>query len=489
MPRKGNERIAVNLPPSPATLKPATSPIGLFLTAGGLLVTAFWPWPWPLAGGVMYAAGLAVRPWLAVPAIVLTLPYYLHPRVFGGIEVSTTEVAILVGAAGVLIRAAGERAHASFRGPVGEDGGVRGDAHAVRMPSPSMAEWAVAALLGSALASLLVTEYPRQSLREIRWFVLEPIVVFYVARATSLTGGQAIGVLWSIVLSAALAAAIGMGAVVANEEPGDFSARATWPYLSPNHLGLFLGRGGAVALAIALFARYPAAIGRYLQPAAWLALAAIVLGLLKTLSLGAWIGFMAAALTLAALRGRRSLVVTAATCAILALAAVVFLPADRTTGRLDPASGTGLFRLHVWQASARMIADHPITGVGLDNFLYLYRRGYMSAEAWREPNISHPHNWILDFWLRLGLPGLATAVGLIGWTGLTAIRLFRRAHSAGDRVVAAASGAVLADFLVHGSFDNSYFLVDLAVLWWLVIALLAVRHSTPDRRHRGDGVK
>ena len=43
----------------------------------------------------------------------------------------------------------------------------------------------------------------------------------------------------------------------------------------------------------------------------------------------------------------------------------------------------------------------PCGAIGLDQFLYLYPR-YMHPDAWREPNLSHPHNLLLDFWLRLG---------------------------------------------------------------------------------------
>ena len=57
-----------------------------------------------------------------------------------------------------------------------------------------------------------------------------------------------------------------------------------------------------------------------------------------------------------------------------------------------------------------MIADRPITGVGLDNFLYSYRGKYISPDAWQDPNISHAHNLILDFSSRLGLPGPSNSI-------------------------------------------------------------------------------
>ena len=58
-----------------------------------------------------------------------------------------------------------------------------------------------------------------------------------------------------------------------------------------------------------------------------------------------------------------------------------------------------------------MIRDHPLFGVGLDNFLYAYRGRYILDAAWQEPNLNHPHNIILDFATRLGLLGLLAG----GW--------------------------------------------------------------------------
>ena len=37
----------------------------------------------------------------------------------------------------------------------------------------------------------------------------------------------------------------------------------------------------------------------------------------------------------------------------------------------------------------------------------------MLPEAWREPNISHPHNWVLDFWIQMGVLGLVAGTALI----------------------------------------------------------------------------
>ncbi len=435
------------------------------IAALGLLSLAFAP---PLLAAVG-AVGLGVAfwfwPWLVVPVVVATLPYYLHPRSFAGIELSMTEATILLSVAAVLARAAAGKLTTPH----------------VRMPRASAADWGAAAILAAALLSMLVTEYPKQSLRELRWLIVEPLMIFYVARATIASAQQVRAVLWTIAVSGAVVGAVALVSLAIHGELTSPIARAMDPYLSPNHLGLFRGRAGAIALALAVLGG--PAVGRKLgieRVLGWTGLAAIGAGVFRTLSLGAWAGIAAAVLAVTALNGRRWVASTVVCLLLLLVAAWVVLPSGRTTGRLDPTTGTALFRLQIWTSSLRMIADHPLLGVGLDNFLYQYHDGYMLPEAAEEPNISHPHNWLLNFWLELGLLGVVAAVGLLIWVGRTAWQLVRRPAAPGDRLLGVAAIGVFADTLVHGSLDNSYFLVDAAVLWWLIIALLVIRSQVRD---------
>ena len=83
-----------------------------------------------------------------------------------------------------------------------------------------------------------------------------------------------------------------------------------------------------------------------------------------------------------------------------------------------------------------MIGDHPLLGVGLDNFLYAYRSHYVLPTAWEEFNLSHPHNVVLDFWLRLGLPGLM----VLGWLLVAFFRRGWQVYQTASRGIRPASG-------------------------------------------------
>jgi O-antigen ligase len=415
------------------------------------------PLPLVVVGAGLFVLAVLVLPWVGVPLVVLSLPFHLHPRTAAGLEVSVTELAIVLAVAAVLLR----RVALRRRDP---------DSPSV-IPSPFV-DWCVVLFLGSALISMLVSEYPKQSFRELRWLIVEPIAVFYLARMS--LDRQHIGLaLWSVVGAGTLAALVALVSIGLDGDLLHVHARATAPYLSPNHLGLFLGRAMPVALAFALFATC-GRIARRSPLLAGICFAIMGLALLRTLSIGAWIGVGAATIALTALRGRRWLAVSIVSLATLAVVALVLLPPERTLARLDAGTGTGLFRLQIWSSALHMIADHPLLGIGLDNFLYEYRSEYMLPEAWEEPNISHPHNFVLHFWLQLGLPGLIAAFALLVWAALAAHRRFWGPAGPIDQALAAGVLGILIDFVVHGSVDNSYFLVDAAVIWWLCIALLLI---------------
>ena len=97
---------------------------------------------------------------------------------------------------------------------------------------------------------------------------------------------------------------------------------------------------------------------------------------------------------------------------------------------------------------------------------------FRSEGAAAEPNLSHPHNWLLHFWLELGLAGLLA----FGWLLATFWRAAKQTlHDSERRWLAAGALGSMADLVVHGAIDNSYFLVDLAFVFWITLAVVDVR--------------
>jgi O-antigen ligase len=130
-----------------------------------------------------------------------------------------------------------------------------------------------------------------------------------------------------------------------------------------------------------------------------------------------------------------------------------------------------------------MGAEHLPFGVGLDQFLNQYQARYGpckivdQAVVGTECFTSHPHNIFLDYWLSLGIMGLLVLVWLLWRFYREGINLAKWAASkvGADplaRALAIGMVATMTDFLVHGLVDNSYFLMDLALVFWLSCAMV-----------------
>ena len=179
------------------------------------------------------------------------------------------------------------------------------------------------------------------------------------------------------------------------------SLRLASVYGSPNNVGLLLGRIIPFVLAYwLLIKQHRLIIGGSLL------ILAITLAL--TQSVGAiLIGIPASIIVVVLLiYGRKSWLPILALLIISVIAfAILAQLSPRFASVLDFTQGTNFFRLRVWESGLEIIQDHPITGIGLDQFLYIFRGEYIRPDAIWDRDLSHPHNVILDFWTRLGFVG------------------------------------------------------------------------------------
>ena len=154
----------------------------------------------------------------------------------------------------------------------------------------------------------------------------------------------------------------------------------------------------------------------------------------------------------------------------------------RFGGVLDFSSGTNFRRIRVWQSGINVIADYPLTGLGLDQFLYAFRSKYILPDAWQEPDLSHPHNFLLDVWTRLGVLGVTVfaVLQVLFWRGIW--RLYTRsAQQTTYWVVAVGCAGAMANLLAHGLVDNSIFVNDLAIVFALLLALSVSLHPQSEK--------
>jgi O-antigen ligase len=177
------------------------------------------------------------------------------------------------------------------------------------------------------------------------------------------------------------------------------------------------------------------------------------------------------ALAAALIRGgglKRAALIALPLAATGALAALTLARSERLASLFDFTGGTSFLRLSLWQAAWDMARDHPWLGVGPDNFLYYYH-DYIRPGAEVDRWLSHPHNIVLDFWLRLGIGGLAVLGALLAGFSRRAAQVYRRLAEGDLRAATLGLTLGVVGMAAHGLVDTSFFVIELAC--WFMFAL------------------
>jgi len=416
-----------------------------------------------LAGLLLLAAVVGIRPEIGLSLIAASLPFsQLSVPVFGK-AFSLVEVLTWLTVAGWLV-------HRALAEPQVPGARSRGGTREIGWAALTSLDWGVLVLVAVGALSLFWAEQRHEAAREYRTVILGSALFYLLLRALARGKVGRWAVIDSWILGSALVALTAAGQWVLGQNliTADGVARARGFYGSPNNLALFLERSIPLTLAVGLWSTRGRRKLLYAM-AAVLLLAATGL----THSRGAWLlGIPASLLFLAAARGRRPLLVTAGAVLAGGLLLLVLAGPGRLAAVTSLAQGTTFLRLQLWRSSLTMIRDHPVLGVGLDGFLYAYRSTYVLPTAWEEFNLSHPHNLVLDFWIRLGLPGLAAIGYLLASFFRQAWRACRRCSEAEANLLAVGLMAGMVAFLAHGAVDNAFFLADLAYVFMLMLALV-----------------
>ncbi len=344
--------------------------------------------------------------------------------------------------------------------------------------------WAVA-MLAIGSVSLLFSHYGVFSLRELRQTIVVPALLFFAASWLLADRQQAWRLIQAFVAGAVVAALVALVEPISNPTAlieAEGVRRLAGFYPSPNHLAMIVERALPFVVAAGLYRLWPTRV-------AWPLAAVLTLTLVGSFSRAAWIAGLVLLLFfiwvhLPDLRQRVRFVGAVLLLAVLLFAGGVSFGPERVRSLLSLEPGTTThMRLIQGQSSLRMLADFPITGVGLDNYLYVHA-DYLDPAAWREPNLSHPHNLFLDFWLRLGIVGLVFVGGFLVRFFLHTHRLAYASSSGEVRAIGIGLAGSQLAAVTHGMLDNYYFLPDLASWFWLTAAACALVVVSSRRRTR-----
>jgi hypothetical protein len=162
---------------------------------------------------------------------------------------------------------------------------------------------------------------------------------------------------------------------------------------------------------------------------------------------------------------------------------VVEGPSDPATGIAHtPTRAASPSRLALWRAATVLWREHPLLGVGPDN----YRRRYeavLSPAPNGQPYTDtrlHANSLYFETLADLGLLGVVAIASL-------AVALWRvvRDGARDGSVAAVGCGVAAGAFFVHGALDYFFEFTPLFGLFWLLLALAASAAERPSREPEG----
>ena len=183
----------------------------------------------------------------------------------------------------------------------------------------------------------------------------------------------------------------------------------------------------------------------------------MLLALLLTYSRAAWVMFLLQALFMLLVllwSGRRShgrAILFGGLSLLALLGGLLLLPPVRDVlARVVDFSGYSFQgRLRFWEAAWQIFQDHPLTGIGLGNFAYVYPQ-YQQDHVYYSVD---PHSWPLQLACELGLGGLLAALLAIAGYFIWATRVLRSGQDLPWRI---ALVAALGGSLAHAAVDFDY---------------------------------
>ena len=209
-----------------------------------------------------------------------------------------------------------------------------------------------------------------------------------------------------------------------------------------------------------------------------LVMPALIVALSLTFTRNAWIGACVAAGLLMVLKDFR---LTALLPVILAALFIVAPQGliNRLTSTFNAQDPANQDRFAMIEVGARIVRDHPLTGVGPNMVPRVYA-DYRPDYAVNQTN-PHLHNVPLQIAADRGLPALAVWIWLIGAVAVSAFRLFRRSHSraSSEAVLAATALASVAAMLAAGLFEYNFGDSEFLMLF-LVLITLPFAAARPD---------
>jgi O-antigen ligase len=135
---------------------------------------------------------------------------------------------------------------------------------------------------------------------------------------------------------------------------------------------------------------------------------------------------------------------------------------------------SGQIRLQMWGEAAELIRERPILGAGLASYQKMVKPYHSTVNGEGIEIFEHPHNIFLTMYVNLGILGLFGFLWIIVWF----YRFGTQNLQATSYKLQAFLLASMTVILIHGLVDSPYIKNDLAIVFWLLIALMYFQSQT-----------
>jgi O-antigen ligase len=320
--------------------------------------------------------------------------------------------------------------------------------------------WPIGLIFLGLILSMLINKSYMVSAGSIKaWFVL-PVLFSFVAISTIKKERRA-ALFGAYYASASFVAIISLAYFISGRLTYD--GRLAGIFNSPNYLAMYL----APAIFVGYFLLLTETKIKRWQKGILFLLGLLVFAVYLTYSYATWLA-LAVAFALVFVIEKKA-IFRKAFAAFLIMGTLIFLQLgkDKFSNLISFDARSSLAsREIIWRSAEKMIREDWLWGIGVGNFQTKYLEYQKYFSPYLEWAVPHPHNLYLAFWLYTGL------IGLVGFFWLI-ILLFRAIFAQQKNPNLKFMGlGIMLYILLHGLFDTTYFKNDLAVIFWLLFALL-----------------
>ncbi len=325
--------------------------------------------------------------------------------------------------------------------------------------------------LVSSIVSIFVSDMWWYSLGQWRAYFLEPLMLFSIIIARSISSQKPLTstLLWSVLLSTLPVSLFGViqfftGWHVGNADVAALAShRITSFFLSPNAVALYLVPSTLISFAlIPTIAQYTGNKKVWAVRAFSVTSTVSLIAIFLTQSIGGWCALFVGALVFGWKRGYKKVSLGLLACALMLITTTLY------GGSLQSSKGQSANnRLLLWSYTSEFLTASPknfIFGGGVGQFFRKVQKPHYNKNELER--LIYPHTIFLNFWTEIGLPGLASFLGIYYFLLSVSYSLSKKG------MVGAACVATLIAFFAHGLIDVPYFKNDLAMLFWIMAGIV-----------------